>query len=229
MKNHLLISSLLLTGTLTTQAQVRSAIGPQLGYTLFTTDYHDGDYQNNTGYRSNFAAGLLAEVGVGHLSIQLAPRYTRKGYSIQQTSYRGIASSSQVRLDYLALPLSIGYTQRKDGQGVQVFAGAYLGYLLGGHYDAQSTVNGLAVSQSGPVVSEKDTNTSGNAQVVRRLDWGIQAGAGYRYQQLLVQVEYQIGLQNVDPNNSSGTYIGYPNYYNRGFQLSLAYLFGSKS
>jgi hypothetical protein len=230
MKRPYLTLTLLLAGTLGAQAQVRSSIGPQLGYTLFTTDYHDDSFTNNTGYRSNFAAGLLAEFGVGHLSVQLAPRYTRKGYSINQTSMQFTPNSRQVRFDYVTLPLSIGYTQYKDGQGFQVYGGAYLGYLTGGLYHLQIITNGISGDLVGPVASEKDTNASASALRARRLDWGVQGGVGYRYQQLLVQVEYQAGLQNVNPYTSNSGYSGPgSNYYNRGFQLSLAYLFGSKS
>jgi hypothetical protein len=230
MKQYLLAASLLLAGATAAQAQVRSSIGPQVGYTLFTVDSHDDHYKNSTGYRSNFSAGLLAEFGVDHLSVQAAPRYTRKGYSFDQPSSQYASPDSrQVRLDYVTLPLSIGYTQHKDGQGFQVFGGAYLGYFTGGHYVLQYIVNGSSSNISGPVTSEKDANAPGNAILVRHLDWGVQGGIGYRYQHLLLQVEYQAGLQNVNPTNFSGGYSSNGGeYYNRGFQASLAYLFGSK-
>ena len=228
MKQYLLAASLLLAGATAAQAQVRLAIGPQVGYTLFTVDYHDDIYRNSTGYRSNFSAGLLADVGVGHLSVQAAPRYTRKGYSLDQTGIQFAPGGRQVRLGYVALPLSIGYTQHKDGQGFQLFGGAYLGYFTDGHYNLQFPVNGINTNLSGPVASEKDTNAPGSAILVRRLDWGVQGGIGYRYQQVLLQVEYQAGLQNVNPANTSSGYSSKTgNYYNRGFQASLAYLFGS--
>lgn len=214
----------LLSLAATAHAQVRFGIGPQGSYTLFTTDYHSPNVTNGgTGYHSGFAAGLTAEFGVGHLLVRPAVLYTQKGYDYAYAyAAVGQSGSTSIRADYLTFPLNLGYTQHRDGQGVQVFGGAYLGCLTGGHFDnTVSFPSGqVALYSSGPVISEKDSYVK-NAVIQRRLDWGLQFGAGYRYRQLLALAEYSIGLQNVD----SGNYSGYPNYYNRGFQFSLAYLF----
>lgn len=217
MKNHILTAGLVLAG-ITAQAQARFGIGPQVGYTLFTTDYHDDSFQNNTGYRSGFAGGLTAEYGVGHLSIRPAVLFAQKGYSNKQTG-RNQSIDSQVRQDYVAIPLSIGLTQHSNGEGFQVFGGSYVGYLVGGHYTT-TTTGSSSIGTTAPQ-TESGTVTRDN---VRNFDFGLQFGLGYRYQRLLTTLEYSLGLQNADPNNSSSGYIGSPNYYNRGFQLSLAYL-----
>jgi len=69
---------------------------------------------------------------------------------------------------------------------------------------------------------------------MRQMDFGLQAGAGYRYQGLLVQASYSLGLHDLAAAPPSASlnarmYTQPDHYYNRGFQVSMAYLFGAKS
>lgn len=220
-------------------AQVRFSAGPQVGYTLSTADYKFSNATFDNRYRSGFSGGLTAEVGVGHLLIRPAVLFAQKGYNQEYTNNGSFGTtgttSSRTRIDYLTVPLNIGYAQHNDGQGFQVFAGAYFGFVLGGHYNGESDYSSPYVSgtqhqtYSGSIVTDGNV-TSNTDQPVRSKDFGVQGGIGYRYQSLLAQLEYSVGLKNVDPNNSSGSsYTGSPTYHNRVFQLSLAYLFGPKS
>jgi hypothetical protein len=63
----------------------------------------------------------------------------------------------------------------------------------------------------------------------RRFDAGLQGGVGYRYQALLLELGYSLGLRDVAARY---TYNGIPvsssPYYNRAFQASLSYLFAGK-
>jgi hypothetical protein len=40
----------------------------------------------------------------------------------------------RLRLNYLTLPLNFAFTLRHDGQGLQAFAGPYLGLVVGGNH-----------------------------------------------------------------------------------------------
>jgi hypothetical protein len=135
-----------------------------------------------------------------------------------------------VRTDYLTLPLQLGYTQRADGQGMQVFAGPYAGLILGGHYTRAATYSGgNSSTYSGGVVAEGKGNSSSD-QPIRRWDAGFQAGVGYRHQQWLAQLDYSQGLLNADAErNGTSSFYGSSAYHNHVLQFSLAYLFGSKS
>ena len=63
----------------------------------------------------------------------------------------------------------------------------------------------------------------------RHLDYGLQAGLGYRRGALLLQATYRLGLRSPGVATTRGgySYEG-PTYYNRAVQVSLAYLFGPK-
>ena len=236
MKKLLLPTLALLSVTSAAQAQVRLSAGPQVGYTLASADYKDGNATFDNRYRSGFSGGLTAEVGLGHLLIRPAVQYAQKGYNQEYTpdpafGYSGHIST-RTRIDYLTVPLNIGYALHGDGQGFQVFAGAYLGFVLGGHYHSESEItapytNGTQYgTYDGRIVTDK-TPSNYNDLPVRSTDFGVQGGVGYRYQRLLAQLEYSVGLRNVDPPDNAGN--PSPTYHNRVFQLSLGYLFGPKS
>ncbi|MGI4863107.1 MAG: porin family protein [Janthinobacterium lividum] len=218
-------------------AQVRFSAGPQLGYTLATTTYQlfaVADY--DTHYRSGFSGGLTAELGLGHLVVRPAVLYTQKGYNQEEVrSGASLTTTSRMRTDYLTLPLQVGYTQHADGQGFQVFAGPYVGLILGGHYTrdvvygAGSSGGAQQQTYSGGVVAEGTSIGTANYPI-RHWDAGFQAGIGYRQQQWLAQLDYSRGLLNADSDRAwASSFYGSTAYHNCVFQFSLAYLFGVKS
>lgn len=244
MNKRLFLALALLGATTAAEAQTRFRLAPQLGYSLTTINYTPNSQYNEAAihYTRGFTAGVVADIGFGHWAIQPAVQFAQKGYDQTITERFFYPNSRTVdihtRLNYLALPISLAYTQRPDGQGAQVFAGPYVGLLLGGHYTsevARTSQSGTQYeSYSGQVVAAESftpsfTDTNSYA---RRLDAGLQLGLGYRYRGLLVQACYSLGLRNLqsrldDPN--SGYYNPEPTYQSRGFQFSLGYLFGVKS
>ncbi len=231
--------------TTAVRAQVTFGIGPKVGYNLVNVRYRDADAPDQRAdYRSGLEAGVIASLGWGHFAVQPGVLYSQRGFVLHQagafynTPYLHHTSA---RLDYLMLPLNVAYTQHANGQGAQVFAGVYLGVLAGGYY--QSTVT----SYYGPNQPPYESTTAGNVRVGdpqqvsasnlygRRFDNGVQLGLGYRYHGLLAQASYSLGLRDVDTYNSSAYYIqnfasyNRPSYRNQAFQVSLAYLVGTKS
>jgi hypothetical protein len=229
MTKRVLLTFALLSVGFGAQAQIRFSAGPQLGYTLATTTYQLFAYATyDTRYRSGFCGGLTGELGLGHLFIRPTVLYTQKGYNQEEDRGGGLHTSSHVRTDYLTIPFNIGFTQHRDGQGFQVFAGPYFGLILGGHYTRSNTAFGTQI-YSGGIVAEGHSGSTSD-QPIRATDVGLQGGIGYHYQRLLGQLEYSVGLQNADPNRSgASSFYGSSAYHNRMFQLSLAYLFGLKS
>jgi hypothetical protein len=240
MSKRLLLATTLFSAASVAQAQVRFALGPQVGYNLTTVNYntHDPGVAISNKYLSGFAAGIAADIGFGHVAIQPAVQFARKGYDQTGTNRLAaspIVTSVQMRFNYLAVPINVAYTQHRNGQGAQVFAGPYVGFLLGGHYTAETTYPGAAnTNQAGKVVAANSYTPNVNEENTysQRVDAGLQFGLGYRYQGLLVQAAYSLGLRNqasVQEALPGGYRLDYPStYYNRAFQLSLAYLFGPK-
>lgn len=229
------------------QAQTRFAIGPVGAYTLSTGNFKSSDpfATFSTGYHSDFAVGVLAEVGFGHFALQPSVQFVRKGFS-QHAGYalsvqaQDLSRDGYTRFNYLSFPVNLAYTQQASGQGFQVVAGAYLATLQGGDSNYFSGYNTTYASfgqtESGTVVAADSypfRPTTYN-YYMRQMDFGLQAGAGYHYQGLLVQASYSLGLHDLAAAPPSASlnarmYTQPDHYYNRGFQVSMAYLFGAKS
>jgi hypothetical protein len=232
------------------QAQVTFRLGPQVGLNVATTRYApDERYLSYgavttsiTSYRPGFEAGVLGSIGFGHFLVQPAVLYSQKGFHVRGTQSNVMATDGTIpapyeqanRMNYLTLPLSVAYAQHKSGQGFQVSAGAYLGILVGGAYRFTRPSTALVVDQSGAIKGGKrPADFNGFTDRVlysQRIDAGLQAGLGYQWGHALLQACYSVGLRNLAPDDyDSHSYLGNgPDYSNRVFQLSLAYLLGLK-
>jgi hypothetical protein len=230
------------------QAQTTFHIGPKAGFLLSSNSFRVADYPDyfttSGSYRTGFEVGAVAQVGFGnHFTVQPALLYARQGsgfgtYSYYQPNNYSYKEEYTLGLNYLTLPINLLYSQRPSGCGGQVFLGPYVSWLLGGTY--RSTI-GLAYSASvagGTTYSGEvkvgDTYASNPRDTnyyMRRLDAGLQAGIGYGFEALQVQASFSLGLRNIGATYAPNTGNDYeaPVIKNRGFQLSVAYLFGMKS
>jgi hypothetical protein len=219
-------------------AQATFRIGPKVGYNLSFGgfEYPQNDYFTVTNSaRSGAEAGIAAQVGLSdHWAVQPAVLYAQKGFGFVEKAYDAPYNYSyqgeySFRLNYLTVPINVVYSQLPGGQGLQVFAGPYVGFLLGGRYGS-----GPARSQSDEGdVEAGDTynNRRGEAYVSRGQDVGLQGGLGYGFAGgFQVQASYSQGLRNLGAKYAPGvTTEAPPTYRNHAFQLSAAYLFGPKN
>jgi hypothetical protein len=229
------------------QAQLRYTIGPQVGLNVTTArfaldDFSQHTFSGSTSYRAGFEAGLQATIELAHFQVQHAVLFSQKGYALRGLQYNVITTTGitpvpyelTCRLNYLTLPLNLAYTPRTDGQGMQVFAGPYLGLLLGGNYTFAVPIATTYV-QSGQIrggVHPADFNGFTDQQYYsRRVDAGVQAGLGYRMGAILFQATYSLGLRNLAPADyDRWRFLGTgPNYRSQALQASIAYLFSRKS
>ncbi|MDO7884243.1 porin family protein [Hymenobacter cheonanensis] len=243
---HFLLGSFFLT-TSAAQAQVRIRIGPQVGYTLSSASFSVIDYPDyftpSGSYRSGFAAGLVAQLGLtDHLSLQPALLYARKAPAVTISSYYQpnnyyYFDEYTFQFNYLTLPVNLLYSQRADGQGGQVFLGPYLGWLLGGQYThgaragyGSSITGGGTYSGKVAAGDTYATSTKDSNYYSRQLDAGLQAGVGYGVGALQLQATFSLGLRNIGAAYAPTANNPYeaPVIRNRSFQLSAAYLFGPK-
>lgn len=244
-------TAFLFTGTLvlaaaTVQAQATFRIGPQVGVnqSFGRFEYPGDDYKTVTNSsRSGAEAGLVAQVGLGsHWAVQPAVLYSQKGFAFEEDAYDAPYNYTyhgeyRFRFNYLTVPLNLVYSSAAGGQGLQVFAGPYVGFLLGGRYSSSQSGrygNGASRGQSAAGdVEPGDTynNRPDDPYVSQGLDTGLQAGLGYGFAGgLQVQVGYSQGLRNLGAKYAPGlTSQAPPTYRNQAFQFSVAYLFGPKS
>jgi hypothetical protein len=244
---HLLLlgSSLLLAGTV--QAQATFSIGPRLGGNIASARFLEEEYQVSYKSHPGFEAGLLGNLQVGHFALQPSVLFSQRGYR-RTSSVRYIdppippdpgTVEETKRLNYLTVPLNLAFTLRRDGQGLQVFGGPYVGLLLGGKHTYHLHVN--SPNPGGTPYDREDTYKvkagsvvsppiAGDESYSQRYDVGLQAGLGYRFNGLLLQAGYSLGLRNQGVQYDVNSFVyNAPANYNRAWQLSLSYLVGSKS
>ena len=242
-------ASLLVAGLLsvasTVHAQPTVRFGPTVGY---NRSFGGFDYPNQTyltvtnASRSGVEAGVVAQLGFAdHWALQPAVLYAQKGFSFAEKTYDAqfnytYQGDYSFRFDYLAVPVNLVYSQRPGSQGLQVFAGPYVGFLLGGRYtSAPSGRYGSGASRgqsdAGDVqAGDTYNNRPGEAYVSRGVDAGLQGGLGYGFAGgFQVQAGYSQGLRNLGAAYAPGlTSRTPPTYRSHALQLAAAYLFGSK-
>ncbi len=246
----LIVGLLLLAAT--AQAQVTFSIGPRVGLNLVTVPFKDQDRTYHTNARAGVEAGLLADIGFGHFALQPAFLYSQKGFTVDDSyttsdnaGTTATTLNEKYRLNYFTIPLNFVYAQRANGQGVQLFVGPYLGFLLGGKYsyDDREVVIRNGTSTTYPNQSDGDvgtgdyytTNRTDTKFYSRSLDAGLQFGLGYRVGGALFQAGYSLGLRNLGADFKTnygqfGTQIASgPSYTNHTVQAAFTYLFGPKS
>jgi hypothetical protein len=217
-------------------AQMTFSVGARAGYNVSTVRLIADPYHPRATctYRSGFEAGLISSLGFRHFALQPTVLYAQKGYLVhgdQPTpDLGGVTYRKSIRFNYVVIPINLVYTQRTNGQGFQTFIGPYMGILLSGHKKTHYSYSGLLtpVEEGKVFAGHEAPNTTD--EYVRRHNYGIQTGLGYRYGGLLFQASYSLGLRNIGVDyNFYGSHVPGPTYYNRAFQASLAYLFGSRS
>lgn len=232
----LLVAGLLLAAG--AQAQTSFSIGPRVGLYASTIHYSDDASSSPTSWRTGFEAGLTSNVQFGHFALQPSVLFTQRGYGTHGSLPSldlPMTFDETVRLNYLTLPLNLAYTLGQAGQGLQLFAGPYVGLLVGGHYEGQRHQGGY------PGAPASDSDYSGKVKPAsvasdtdnrysRRLDTGLQAGLGYRLGAFQLQASYSLGLRNLATQYRFGAYTyNEAAYRNRAWQVSLSYLVGPKS
>lgn len=241
MKNILLFPLILITAPCLAQKSFR--IGPRIGATLATVHYSDNPsyFNPTTTYKAGFEAGMMGAFQTGHIGIQPMLSFIQKGYDSQYSIVpsRGTlppsSYSNTTRLNYLTAQMNFAYIQRVNGQGFQVFAGPYISCLIGGKYRSEFNYYTLGKMNSfdGQVVAgDNNPGTPGSNDIyLKRWDIGLQAGVGYQYRGLLVQVGYNLGLRNLAATYPGGfplTTLTATPTYNRAFHASIAYLFNTR-
>lgn len=143
----------------------------------------------------------LGLIGHIHTSDQFALQ-PELVYSVQGTKYSVAGQEVNLNLNYVNVPLLFQYM---FDNGFRLQAGPQLGFLA----SAKSEVN------------DNDTDVKDDFESI---DLGIGIGASYvnPASNFGIDLRYNIGLSNINDGGNT-------NYYNRGLQAGVFYLFNHKS
>jgi hypothetical protein len=228
--NKLFVTSLVAGGlglNTAAHAQLKVSLGPVVGETLMKQHV---DTNSGLDHRFGLVAGAQAYLSRGRFALQPALLFAQKGYKYAtEIEYRSGPNSPvtqatyavKQRLNYLTLPVNFVFAPSGSATGPQFFAGPYVSLLLGGNIEQGELPDLSASTTSLRIANEARL---GDGPTARRFDAGFQAGLGFRVDGLVLQASYSLGLGNIRP-----TYVDVggssASAYNRGFQVSVAYLF----
>jgi hypothetical protein len=198
--------------------------GIKAGLNLSTVAFNDHfpnfavDPQNKTG----FQAGVVADIGFQHFSIQPGLVFITKGQ--QFTNEFSTVSNNQTysyhetgseRFNYLELPVNLLYKiQAAPGAKIHAGGGPYVGYGLSG--TAIAHVSGSQTSDyTGPLTFGTDQAKDD----FKLFDYGINLIAGVELKNhFTIDLNYGLGLKNISWGSGSDE-------KNRSLGLSVGYLF----
>jgi len=186
-------------------AQAKFGFKVGVNSTSAGVSYEDSDeeeeFRDAIKPKIGFTAGLAAEFGFSEaLSLQTGLMLANKGYKIEYDE-SGLSIKGKTSLNYLEIPLNLAYNMG----GFQVHAGPYLGLGLFGKQkyelsDGTDSENGDTKIKFKNSVSEEDyDDLEDDEDYMRRLDYGLNLGVGYRTGPALITATYSWGLANTYP------------------------------
>ena len=195
--------------------------GIKAGANLSTLPY-DGsapnfsfDHQNKIG----FQAGVTADIGFQHFSIQPGLFFITKGEKFTEnlSALTGddTHGTGSTKFNYLEVPVNLLYKLRAAPM-LKIYAGGgpYLGYGLSGTTILHITTGSTTSNYQGGASFGSDNNNE-----YKLLDYGINFIAGVQLKKhFTVDLNYSLGLRNI--SWSSGN-----DFKNRTLGLSVGYLF----
>ena len=129
-----------------------------------------------------------------------------------------VLKSNQI---YLQIPLQIGYNVSINSKTRLIFnAGPYLAYGIAGKTQLSADILYGDMIDNTPV-EEKTFSNRG----LQKFDYGLAAGIGIDLGEVILQLNYELGLKNIGPINPTYFPFYENKYKNRNLSLSLAFKF----
>ncbi|ARS34448.1 porin family protein [Pontibacter actiniarum] len=198
-------------------------IGPRVGVNIATQrlggDASDDDKEAVSEllkYNTGAQFGAVVNVGIDDMfSLQPELLYVQKGYKVNAFDFEDdffseeSAPDVKVKYSYLEVPILAKVTVGEGPLKGFATAGPTLGYLMSGKVKADEETEDLEVGEG-----------------FNRFELGASVGVGLSYNvgpgALNLDVRYGHGFSGIIEDDTDG------NLKNRGFGISLAYLFGVK-
>jgi hypothetical protein len=223
MKNLMKLSIVILVITLSTESFSQTFV-VKAGFNLSKMFTKDDAGNNNNGIKMKpgFQAGATGEFPVtAMLSFETGLLLSTKGFKMnEKETIMGEAweVKGKINLYYLDIPLTAKASFDVGGAKIFGVFGPYLGMGLIGKTKSELTVGGETET------SKDDVEWgSGDNDMLKRLDFGLIAGAGIELNAIQIGLNYGLGLANISSYTDEGTKIK-----NRVIGISVGYIFGRK-
>jgi hypothetical protein len=245
-KSNVLLSLLILVAfSFSAKAQVEFGIKAGANFSNISQNFTNSDWEMETNIKPGFHIGATADVPISdNFSFQPGLLYSSKGYSVDiEESIENILGESlpagasidgyfRGTFNYIEVPLNFAFKTND----LQIFAGPYVAMGLSGKQKYDFTVSYMGMSSSDkdelkmkPVFGEvKEGDLSDDEDAFTALDYGFNAGVGYKVGPVLIQAGYSLGLGNMTPAYEGDPASERDDYKisNRVITLSVSYFFG---
>lgn len=246
-KLNVLLSLLILVGiAFSAKAQVEFGIKAGANFSNISQDFKDSDFEMTTKIKPGFHLGVIADVPFSdNFSFQPGLLYSSKGYNLDiEKSMENILGEPlpdgasidgyfRGTFNYIEVPLNFAF----KANDFQIFAGPYVALGLSGKQKYDFTIKYMGFSSSDddemklkPVFGEvKAEDLDDDEDAFTALDYGINAGVGYKVGPVLIQAGYSLGLGNMTPLYEGDSDSDRADYKisNRVITLSASFFFGN--
>ncbi|MDR1738794.1 MAG: PorT family protein [Candidatus Symbiothrix sp.] len=174
-------------------AQLPIKFGATAGLNVSNATISSGSISISPDWKAGFQVGVIADLAITpQISILPELIFSQKGYKSSYSEDGGSYTESST-VNYLTLPVNVAYKFDLGTAGtIFPFAGPYVGYALSGSWKEEWKDG----DQSGKD-SEKIKIGSGDDDDIKALDFGVNVGVGYQFENYLFRLQYNIGLSNI--------------------------------
>lgn len=193
--------------------------GVQAGLNLASAKGKQGgeDMKDYTKMIIGFNVGGTVEFPLSDaFAVQSGLILNTKGVKIE-VDEDGYKYENKSTVTYLDIPINAKYSLDLGGNKLYFAAGPYVAFALKGKYDVEQSDGVDTYSASGDLEIGSDEEKDD----LKRMDFGLNIGAGMEFGAIGVGVQYGLGLTNLTPGGDSDN-----SQKNRLISISLAYKFG---
>ena len=200
-------------------ATFAQTFGIKAGMNMSNMVAEDNDVIYSEDYKSNigFQVGPTMQFEISDvMSFETGLLLGTKGYNLKD-ELMGMDMDVKTSLLYLDIPMTAKATFDLGGAKLYLTGGPYVGVGLSGQMSGEMSFMG----QTQTIDEDLEFGSDEEKHDLKRLDYGVTAGAGLEIRNIQLGVTYGMGLANLSNNTDNGT-----NLTNTVLAIGLAYRFG---
>lgn len=205
MKKTVSLIAILLIVALSTQTYAQITLKAGLNMANVSSKY-GGESDDDSKSKMGFHVGATLDLPLpGPLSLETGALISTKGQKYDEDGYK-----SSANIMYLDIPIHAKLSFGLGGIKAFAFAGPYIGMGLSGKYKWE--LDGESGDESLEFGSDEEESD------LKRIDYGLDVGAGVQFGKIQVGVTYGLGLSNLTPGGDSDNFSK-----NRNIMIGIGY------
>lgn len=188
-----------------------------------STEETYADYKNKS--VTGFQAGLAFDLGLSSLfTIQPEILFIQKGGKTTYAVDDNNKIDYRYYYNYVEVPVLAKlkfYGSGDNGSGFYFVAGPFAGLAMGGKTKTTTTLLGVSTTREDDF--NFDNNDSADRQ--KRMDWGLSFGGGVKLGAVILDLRYNLGINNLLDNDANNNNDNKPYRRTRGIGLTAGFEF----